>query len=122
MAIDFRIKLFIIFPPHQVQGSWGCDHREPRRRLGSSVLLTSCPPAAAPCPLHHHNVDTLHTPVISGVTGHSELAQHPPVLLHLLAGELLLRHLHRADRVVYLVHKVLGNKYFYYIYCHQHSL
>ena len=33
----------------------------------------------------------------SHVSRHSELAQHPPVLLDLLAWELLLHHLYRAD-------------------------
>ena len=33
----------------------------------------------------------------SHVSRHSELAQHPPVLLNLLTRELLLHHLYRAD-------------------------
>ena len=41
------------------------------------------------------------------VSGHSELAQHPPVVLHLLTRELSLHHLHRADQVVNLVNKML---------------
>ena len=48
----------------------------------------------------------------SHVSRHSELAQHPPVLLDLLAWELLLHHLYRADQVVDLINKMLeiGNK------------
>ena len=43
----------------------------------------------------------------SHVSRHSELAQHPPVLLDLLAWELLLHHLYGADQVVDLINKML---------------
>ena len=43
----------------------------------------------------------------SHVSRHSELAQHPPVLLDLLTRELLLHHLYRADQVVDLINKML---------------
>ena len=43
----------------------------------------------------------------SHVSSHSELAQHPPVLLDLLTRELLLHHLHWTHPVVYLVNKML---------------
>ena len=43
----------------------------------------------------------------SHVSRHSELAQHPPVVLNLLTRELLLHHLYRAHQVVYLINKML---------------
>ena len=41
------------------------------------------------------------------VARHTELAQHPPVVLNLLPGELPLHHLHRTHSVVYLINKML---------------
>ena len=50
--------------------------------------------------------ETLH--LLEGhVSRHSELAQHPPVVLNLLTRELLLHHLYRADQVVNLINKML---------------
>ena len=50
--------------------------------------------------------ETLH--LLEGqVSADTELAQHPPVVLNLLARELLLHHFYWADVVVYLVNEML---------------